>query len=601
MLRKAHFIITAIVLLIATFSCSAQTAEPVTSTQAIAWQSWSDAAFAQAKKENKLVILDLEAVWCHWCHVMDETTYADHAVRQWMNEHFIAIKVDQDSRPDISNRYEDYGWPATIIFSADGKELVKRRGYIPPAAFASLLKAVVEDPTPGPSIVAEAEIHPPEKGALADSLRNELIDTLKQTYDDKQGSWGHNFKFIDADAVDYCLVQASRGDKRFAQMARQTLDQGANLIDPAWGGVYQYSTDGDWAHPHFEKIMSYQADDLRTYATAYAQLKDEKYLQHARDIERFLKTFLLSEEGAFYTSMDADLVQGEHAGEYFKLNDADRRAKGIPRIDTHIYSRENGWVIHSLITLYRVTGDEESLNAAKRAAEWIIAHRSLAGGGFSHDAHDVAGPFLGDTLAMGRAFLSLYMATADRVWLTRADQAADFIEATFVPHGDVAIGISTVRGDFKSNQSAHPQIDENATAARFLRLLTTYTAKPAHLSAAQAAMRYLAAPEVARSRNWMVGGILLADDELSRDPIHIAVLGPKTDPTARALFIAAEQDGRSFLRLEWLDPAEGPLPNADVKYPMLKQPAAYFCTGTSCSSPIKDPKNLARRLTETPR
>src|ERR1700742_4810880 len=114
------------------------------------WQPWSDAAFAEAKAEHKFVLLDLEAVWCHWCHVMDDVTYRDPIVMRLLNEKYILVKVDQDSRPDISNRYEDYGWPATVVFAADGSEIVKRQGYIPPRNMASMLQAIIDDPSPGP-------------------------------------------------------------------------------------------------------------------------------------------------------------------------------------------------------------------------------------------------------------------------------------------------------------------------------------------------------------------------------------------------------------------------------------------------------------------
>src|SRR5215472_4765928 len=80
----------------------------------IAWQSWSDSAFEKAQRENKPVILDLEAVWCHWCHVMDHETYGNPAIAKLLKEHFVTLKVDQDSRPDLSSRYQEYGWPATI-------------------------------------------------------------------------------------------------------------------------------------------------------------------------------------------------------------------------------------------------------------------------------------------------------------------------------------------------------------------------------------------------------------------------------------------------------------------------------------------------------
>ncbi len=120
--------------------------------EAITWQPWSDEAFAQAKAEHKFVILDLQAIWCHWCHVMDATTYQDPKVVQLLGSHYVALKVDQDSRPDLANRYEDYGWPATIVFAADGSEIVRRRGYISPPQMAAMLQAIIDDPSPGPSV-----------------------------------------------------------------------------------------------------------------------------------------------------------------------------------------------------------------------------------------------------------------------------------------------------------------------------------------------------------------------------------------------------------------------------------------------------------------
>src|SRR5437762_14095804 len=89
---------------------------------AIKWVAWNDSVFARAKREHRFVLLDLEAVWCHWCHVMDETTYADPKVAALIHARYIEVKVDQDSRPDLSNRYEDYGWPATVVFNENGGE-----------------------------------------------------------------------------------------------------------------------------------------------------------------------------------------------------------------------------------------------------------------------------------------------------------------------------------------------------------------------------------------------------------------------------------------------------------------------------------------------
>ncbi len=119
----------------------------------LVWEEWSPELFARAQAEQRFVILDLAAVWCHWCHVMEETTYADSKVVDLLKAKYLTVRVDQDANPDLSNRYGDWGWPATIVFAPDGTEIVKRRGYIAPEPMAGLLQAIIEDPSPGPSVL----------------------------------------------------------------------------------------------------------------------------------------------------------------------------------------------------------------------------------------------------------------------------------------------------------------------------------------------------------------------------------------------------------------------------------------------------------------
>ena len=536
-------------------------------------------------------LLDLGAVWCHWCHVMEEITYRDPEVIKLIGARYIAVRVDQDSRPDLSNRYEDYGWPATIVFDANGGEIVKRQGYIPPRPMASMLQAIIDDPTPGPSVIHEEEIVPASSTSLSAESVQALRARLLDAYDPKNLGWGTVHKFLDWNLVEYCMSATPRGgsDDGFERMARETLGAQRNLIDPVWGGVYQYSTDGDWKHPHYEKLLQFQAENLRIYAAAYARWSDPEYLKDAKQIRRYIKDFLTSPDGVFYTSQDADLVPGEHSEEYFALDDDARRKKGIPRIDTHIYSRENGWAIQALATLYAVTGEKEYLDDAVRAANWIIARRALPGGGFSHDEKDVAGPYLGDTLSMGGAFLALYMVTANPSWLDRATSAAQFINANFKSDS----GFST--SSSSSTTRLTRQVDENIALVRFANLLNHYSADATCREMAEHAMRYVAAPEIAERRGFQVGGILLSNRELSAPPLHITVVGSKNDPAARSLFLAALKQPVTYKRVEWLDETEGPLRNADVEYPRIDKAAAFLCTDRSCSLPIFTPEKLRVR------
>ena len=585
-----------LILSIAVFLPLVGQAEPPPAPGPIQWQGWSDQLFDQAKKEHKFVLLDLEAIWCHWCHVMDETTYKDADIKNLMGSRYIAVRVDQDSRPDLSNRYEDYGWPATVVFTPDGKEIVKRAGYIPPDEMKGMLEAIIKDPTPGPSIAQEKPLEIPSSPFLSDDLRKRLSQSYLDNYDADEGSWGTVQKFLDWDSVEYAMALARSGDSQAEKMARQTLKAQMALIDPVWGGVYQYSTDGDWKHPHFEKIMQMQAENLKVYALAYAQWKDPEYLHSAQSIAGFLKNFLLSPDGAFYTSEDADLVQGEHSADYFALDDTGRRKRGVPRIDQHIYSRENGWAIYGLTTLYMATKDEPTLRMAEKAAEWIIQERALPGGGFRHDAKDPAGPYLGDTLAMGRAFLNLYTATADERWLNLAEGAADYISQNFpsrTPQG-VAAGFRTAKASESGSYQPTPERDENVSLARFANLLFQYTGRPQDRQTAEGAMRFLAIPEIAR--RLQTAGVLLADRELGAPPAHLTVVGRKNASEARMLFLTALGYPSAYKRIDWWDPRRKPLPNTDVEYPKLAKPAAFLCANGRCSLPIFDVEKLRSKI-----
>jgi uncharacterized protein YyaL (SSP411 family) len=242
---------------------------------------------------------------------MDANTYTDSQVIKLLQARYITLKVDQDSRPDLSNRYEDFGWPATVVFDGDGYEIVKRQGYLAPDEMASMLQAIIDDPSPGPSVQPEAKLELPSEPLLAPALREELNRNFFNGYDNEHGSWGHDQKFLDWDSVEYAMDLAHlKKDALAEHMARQTLSEQLHLLDPAWGGVYQYSTGGDWNSPHFEKIMQMQAENLRVYSLAYARWHDPRYLHAAQELQRYLREFLTSPEGAFYTSQDADLLGG---------------------------------------------------------------------------------------------------------------------------------------------------------------------------------------------------------------------------------------------------------------------------------------------------
>ncbi|MCP5141438.1 MAG: thioredoxin domain-containing protein [Gammaproteobacteria bacterium] len=486
----------------------------------IDWQPFAPAAFAQARAEGKLVLLDLVAVWCHWCHVMDAETYADPVVAAYIARHYVPVKADHDARPDLAERYRDWGWPATVVLNADGEDVVKRAGYISRDAMLRMLAAVVADPSPedDPAVAVPTQIA--EDGRLDAALAETLRARHVAAYDRVEGGLDSAMKFLDQDSVLWSLRLAAEGDAAEAPRARHVLDANQALIDPAFGGVYQYSTHGDWVHPHFEKIMKTQWANLLIYSRACTQFDEPSYCAAGRRVAAFLTEFLSDADGAFYSSQDADLVQGTKGHDYFALDREARLAQGLPRIDKSRYAATNGMAIEGLVELYLATNDAAYLERARRAADWVVANRRLWGGGFRHDRIDAAGPYLADTLWMGRAFLALYRATGEEAWLTRSRQAAAFIGGNL---RDPRAGV-VASADDGTPLKPSPQIDQNIQTALWLAELAEalaeaptgsveaqHAAEP--LALARHVMRYLAAPSVATAR-FTEAGILEVDARL---------------------------------------------------------------------------------------
>lgn len=566
-------------------------AQPAVADGGLQWTGWSAEMLARAKSEQRFIILDLEAVWCHWCHVMEETTYSDPKVVALLKSKFVTVRVDQDANPDLSARYGDWGWPATIIFAADGTELVKRRGYIPPANMASLLQAVIDDPTPGPSAANDVDITPATSSSLSAAARKDLTDRFVASYDAKYGGWGDVHKFIDADSMDYVLQQAERGDGMARRMAVTTLTSALALIDRADGGLYQYSDQADWLSPHYEKIMWYQANGLRQYSAAYGLFKDPAYFAAAKDIYRYVTTQLQSSDGAFFTSQDADVDTNTTGKVFYKMDAATRSRLGrAPRIDTNIYARENGWAISGIVAYANVTGDADALAKAERAADWIVANRRSADGVFQHGDKDRGGPYLGDTIAMGSAALDLYSATGKRKWLEIAAASG----ADLAHYQDPAGGFwSSKVAEGTEGVLAKPyrNLDEQVQAARFAIRVWRYLGNADAKNLAEHAVKFLASDVIVESGR-MTTGILLADSELATEPTHITVVGHKDDASAIALHAAARRYPAVNKRIDWWDTREGALPNPDVTYPELEQAAAFACSNRLCSLPAFSAQEL---------
>ena len=231
-----------------------------------------------------------------------------------------------------------------------------------------------------------------------------------------------------------------------------------------------------------------------------------------------------------------------------------------------------------------MTEDEKALEIAERAAHWVETNRGIEGGGFRHDAKDRGGPFIGDTLAMGQAFLDLYAGTGERAWLKSATAAGDYVGAAFKDPAGGFLSTQTSEAGVGVFTTSAKQLDEQVSVARFMNLLNRYTGNSLYRGFAVHGMRY--AVGASQDLQRPLPGGLLADLELGWEPTHITIVGRKDDKDAAMLFAAARACPAGYERLEWWDTSEGPLTNPDVTYPELDKPAAFACSNRTCSLPV---------------
>lgn len=497
------------------------------------WATFSPETFARAARERKYIVLDGSAEWCHWCHVMEATTYHDPAVRKILDEHFIAVKVDVDSRPDVEERYGDWGWPATIVFSPDATEIGKYRGYIAPEKFTEILKEVVA------SKVAEkgnADATKPKAKAPKAALSEEHLAWIQHAtdvelddyWDETQGGWGRTQKAPLGYDNAWMLWRASQGDAEAKQKAIFALDQQSKLIDPVWGGIYQYSAARHWDEPHFEKLMTFQAPALDNYAAAYKLTGEPRHLARAKAMLGYLERFMKSPEGGFYTTQDADVNAHDrtkkfvNGHDYYTKNEKERLALGLPRTDTHEYGRENGMAIFAYCTMYDVTKDPTVLASAEKAAHRILATHGTPRGGITHDILDAEGKnakqlFLSDNASFGLALVRLYEVTKKDEYLKAARAIGDFMVTELTDDDGGGLFAATKDPDAVGVFARRRvPFEENVAAVRmFVRLSRAVLAadSPKYAIAIDRILRAISTPEEIKARGRMLGDYLLALEE----------------------------------------------------------------------------------------
>ena len=325
--------------------------------QPIDWHEWGAEAFARAQTENKPILLDIGAVWCHWCHVIDRESYENPEIAAMINKFYVAVKVDRDERPDVDARYQSAisaisgqgGWPLTAFLTPEGKPFFGGT-YFPPEdamgrpGFKRILMGVAESfktrraevDTSAQALeeaVARAEVFKTARGEFDAGVADSVIESALSLFDAKHGGFGQAPKFPHASATDLLLERyQSSGDKNLLQVAERTLTgmtQGG-VYDQVAGGFHRYSVDERWCVPHFEKMTYDNSELLKNYLHGYQVTGNPLFRETAEGIISWVDAVLSDQErGGFYGSQDADQTLDDD-GDYFTWTLAEVRAVLTP-------------------------------------------------------------------------------------------------------------------------------------------------------------------------------------------------------------------------------------------------------------------------------
>ncbi len=329
----------------------------------LVWHPWAKETFERAAEEGKLILLDISAVWCHWCHVMDSTTYEDERVIKLLNDNCLCVRVDVDKEPEIVDRYNTGGYPTTAFLTNDGR-FIDGGTFIPADLFVTaltkLVKHIEDTQTIQASDIFAQHLRRLNGVPIASKLDPKaphiLFDQLKQQFDPVNGGFGHDQKFPMPDLVRLCWIQNSKDANVMAEMSLKSM---LKLHDDVEGGFFRYATKPNWTEPHYEKMLELNAQLLRLYAEAFTKTKNPAY-KHVVDMTLKYLLSTLKQKQAFGGSQNADEA-------YYKEKP---RRKKAPSVDPVIYTDRNA---QAIVALLHVDG-EKAQRAALDALDFLIKH-----------------------------------------------------------------------------------------------------------------------------------------------------------------------------------------------------------------------------------
>lgn len=566
----------------------------------IDWLEWNRESFERAKKEDKPILLDISAIWCHWCHVMDNTTYSDDEVAKIIAEKYVPVRVDNDKRPDVNSRYNMGGWPTTAILTPDG-EIVAGATYIPPEQMKHFLEAVhstykrdkeqissrLEQIGKKESVMGIAEV---EKIALNPEIFEDVVSELVLNSDDQFGGFGLEPKFPNAEALRLLLLKYKKSkDDRYLKIVTKTLSvmYNSEMHDKEEDGFFRYCIRRNWTEPHYEKMLEDHAELLKIYVEAFQVAKDENFKKAAQGIVNYLKTHLENSEGGFYGSQDAD-------EEYYKLNLEGRKSKKPPFTDKTIYANWNGKMISSYLYAYNVLGDAHLKDFALKSIDFILKNCYGQGKGMEHFCENGKrgmADMLTDNLHFANALVDAYELTGEEKYIDTASELSDFMIKNFFDNEKGGfMDISGSAEKLGKLKSAERPFVENSNAARFLTRLYHITDNENYHKKAETTMKLLLTM-------YNYYGIFAAAYALSLDfylnHAMVNFVYAKNDEKSKALHAEILKAYHPNKIVRMLEATEDKEKIGQLGYSAQSYPMAFICFGNMCMPPAATAEKIA--------
>ena len=565
----------------------------------IRWSHWSAEAFDRAQQQDKPVLLSITAVWCYWCHVMEETTYADGEVTSYVNENFVPVLVDNDHRPDVNARYNVGGWPTTAFLTPHGGYIAGAT-YLAPDQMLAMLMEVKRAYDEDKSGIYDqsAQLHRQRQDyvgrvAAGGEVGHRLVEMIARrmagAYDARNGGFGEEPKFPSAPILRLFLhLFRTTGEDFYAAILRKSLNNmvDGELYDQVDGGFFRFCTQGDWTDAQHEKMLEDNVQLAGVFLDAGVQMDEPRYTKIAASTLNYMMRTLLDERaGGFRGS------QGSHS-DFFELPEEAREVNAPPVPDQFIYTN---WTCQAISLMLEASWKLPRPELS--AIAFGLMDRIMARAAGQHLSHALDGegnaswqlPAESDLLCDWAAYFNALMdahncAPESPQYLQAAMEAARTLDERFydrargayfdIQAGPDAVGYMRLR---------EKPLLENVQVAEALLKLHQATGESSYQLRADNTLSAYA--EANRDFGEHAAAYALAVDHFLHPPVEITVEGPVGHGDTHALAVAASRVSHPHLLVKPVEMAG-------------ESALAHVCVETLCFPPVSRPEEIAESVEE---